>query len=124
MTKNKKKMRGSRGGKKNREKKLKQLKSATKSDSRLYSPYTGHSYSKQQLITIWKCQAEKMIVPEVEPFEKNGVRVFPVEEETRMLISQTISALEQNETREVIGSYPYFMQRQKVSSTLTYSRNL
>ena len=60
MTKNKKKMRGSRGGKKNREKKLKQLKSATKSDSRLYSPHIGHSYSRQQLITIWKCQAEKV----------------------------------------------------------------
>jgi len=110
MAKNKKKMRGSRGGKKNREKKLKQLKLIKKSDS----PHIGHRYSKQQLITIWKCQAEKMIMPEkVDSFEKNGVRVFPVEEETRALISETISTLEKNETREVTGSYPYFMQRQK-----------
>ena len=65
-----------------------------------------------------------MIIPEnVEPFEKNGIRVFPVDEDTRAMISETISLLEKDETREVIGSYPYFMQRQKVSRTSHNSRN-
>ena len=58
MAKNKKKMRGSRGGKKNREKKLKQLKLTLA--KKIDSPHLGQSYSKEQLITIWKCQAEKV----------------------------------------------------------------
>jgi len=117
MAKNKKKMRGSRGGKKNREKKLKQLKLTLA--KKIDSPHLGQSYSKEQLITIWKCQAEKMILPEnVEPFEKNGIRVFPVDEDTRAVISETISLLEKDETREVIGSYPYFMQRQKLTEPM------
>jgi len=111
----KKKMRGTRGGRKNREKRLRAHKVQMKKEmSGVTEEFEKKleirkTYTLEDLVMIRETYGDQLIPPMVlAPIAKAGVFIFPVEKEP---IKDVLVQVEQNDRKLVEGKVPYFVQK-------------